>query len=175
MSVKSSETTYGRVAVTIHWLTALAIFGMLFTGLTIANMSVDADKVTLLRGHIIMGTLVGVLTVLRIVWWQFFDRRPKDVAGITPAQARAAHLVHFALYLVILIMVASGIGTVALSGIGNQLFGGAPLPLPSLDALPPLSAHWIVSRLLLALLVAHIGAALWHQFVKRDQLLARMR
>ncbi len=31
-----------------------------------------------------------------------------------------------------------------------------------------------MSKLLLALLAAHIGAALYHQFVRRDQLLARM-
>jgi cytochrome b561 len=31
-----------------------------------------------------------------------------------------------------------------------------------------------MSRILLALFVLHVGAALWHQVVKRDRLLARM-
>lgn len=38
----------------------------------------------------------------------------------------------------------------------------------------PRVAHGIMSRILLLLFVAHVGAALFHQFVRRDHLLARM-
>ena len=174
MPLKSSPTRYGAVAIAIHWVTALAIAGMLTSGLAAANSTDEITKLTLLRGHAITGSLIGVLTVLRIVWWLFFDRRPVDQSGLSRGQALASHFVHYTLYAVILVMVSSGFATVILTGANLQLFGTAPLPLPDFTLAAPFTVHGILARVLIALLVGHIGAALWHQFVRRDQLLARM-
>lgn len=174
MSIKSSPTRYGAVAIAIHWVTAIAILGMLASGLTAVNTADEAMRLTLLRGHVIMGILIGVLTLFRIVWWLAFDRRPTDPAGMSRMQALAAHVVHYGLYAVILVMVASGIGTIALSGAGAQIVGAAPLPLPDFTLAPPFTVHGLLARGLIVLLIGHIGAALWHQFAKRDRLLARM-
>lgn len=174
MSLKSSPTRFGAVAIAIHWLTALAILLMLISGLAAVNTVDAAVELNLLRAHATMGALVGVLTLLRIVWWLFFDRRPADAATLSRGQALASHLVHYALYAVVLVMVASGIATVLLSGAGAQLTGAALLPLPDFEAVLPFTVHGLLFRLLLLLLIGHIGAALWHQFVRRDRLLARM-
>ena len=174
MSLKSSSSRYGSIAIAIHWLTALAIVGMLFTGLSAANMADDAAELALLRAHAVMGALIGVLTLFRILWFVAFDRRPADQPGMSSLQRGAAHAVHFGLYLVILIMVASGVGTIMLTGANLQLFGNAPLPLPDFTLAPPFTVHGLVARMLIALLIGHIGAALYHQFIKRDRLLARM-
>ena len=174
MPLRSSPTRYGSVAVAIHWITALAIFGMLGTGLAAANSADEAVKLGLLRGHAVMGVLIGVLTLLRLVWFLFLDRRPADAVGLSRGQAMASHIVHYGLYTVILVMVSSGIATVILSGGGAQLVGAAPLPLPDFTLAPPFTVHGLLARGLLVLLVGHVGAALWHQFVRRDRLLARM-
>ena len=174
MSLKSSPTRYGTVAIAIHWITALAILGMLISGLAAANNADPATELTLLRGHAIMGSLIGVLTLLRIVWRMGFDRRPADPAGMSRGQLLAAHVVHYGLYAVILVLVSSGIATIVLSGAGVQLLGTAPLPLPDFTLAPPFTVHGLLARGLIALLIGHIGAALWHQFVRRDHLLARM-
>lgn len=174
MALKSSSTRYGGMAVAIHWITALAIFAMLGTGLAASNSADETVQANLLRGHAVMGISIGVLTLFRIVWWVFFDRRPADQAGLSRGQALAAHVVHYGLYAVILVMVSSGMATLILTGGNLQLFGGAPLPLPDFSLAPPMTVHGILSRVLIALLIGHIGAALWHQFFKRDRLLARM-
>ncbi|WEK04264.1 MAG: cytochrome b [Candidatus Devosia phytovorans] len=174
MSLRSSNTRYGAVAVAIHWLTALAIIGMLVSGLVASNTASEAQQLTVLRAHAIMGVLVGVLTLFRIVWWLAFDKRPGDVPGMSRLQKQAAHAVHFGLYLVILVMVSSGLGTLVLTGANLQIFGSAPLPLPDFSLAPPMTVHGILSRVLIALLIGHVGAALWHQFFRRDHLLARM-
>ena len=174
MSLKSSPTRYGAVAIAIHWITALAILGMLGSGLAAANSTDPATELTLLRGHAVMGGLIGVLTLLRIVWFMAFDRRPADPAGMTRGQALAAHIVHYGLYAVILVLVSSGVATIILSGAGAQLQGTAPPPLPDFTLAPPFTVHGLLSRGLIVLLIGHIGAALWHQWVKRDRLLARM-
>ena len=36
-------------------------------------------------------------------------------------------------------------------------------------------AHSVLRLVLLTLIALHVGAALWHHFVRRDGLLARMR
>ena len=173
MSLRSNSERYGSVVVAIHWLTALAIFAMLGTGLAAANMADPASELVLLRVHAIMGVAVGVLTLFRIVWWLMVDTPPRDAAP-SRLQGLAARAVHFGLYGVILVMVASGIATMLLTGAGAQLAGEAPLPLPDFTLAPPFTAHGMLARVLIVLLIGHIGAALWHQFVRRDRLLARM-
>ena len=121
MSLKSSPTRYGTVAIVIHWLTAIAVLGMLVSGLAAHNATDEVLRLTLLRGHAVTGSLVGILTLLRIVWWLFLDRRPADAAGLSRGQAVAVHIVHYGLYAVILVMVTSGIATVILSGGVAQL------------------------------------------------------
>ena len=81
-------------------------------------------------------------------------------------------MVHVLFYIVILGMIASGVGMMLLSGAAPLVFGGEGL----LDfwKYPPRLPHGIGARLLLTLLVLHIGAALHHHFVRRDSLLRRM-
>lgn len=170
MSLKSSATHYGKVAVAIHWLTALAVILMLASGLAMGRNPALAPNV--LPFHIVFGVLIGALTLFRILWWRAFDRHPDAVAGSTKTQTRLAQIVHIGLYLAILVMVASGIGTVALSGAAPAIFGGGPLP--DFNTFAPMTTHGLVSRILIALALGHIGAALFHQFIKRDGLIGRM-
>ena len=46
--------------------------------------------------------------------------------------------------------------------------------MPDFSEYIPRIAHGIMSKLLLVLFVDHVGAALYHQIVRRDHLLARM-
>lgn len=172
MSVRSTSTRYGNVAITFHWLSALAIILALIGGLVMANSGDPATVRSILPIHIGLGVLALVLTLGRIGWWIWGDRRPAPVGGLPAAQEWAARAVHGLLYVVILLMATSGIATVAISGAIPALLAGAPLP--DFSELIPRAVHGIMSKLLLVLLVAHIGAALWHQFVRRDHLLARM-
>ncbi|ODT72663.1 MAG: hypothetical protein ABS75_02310 [Pelagibacterium sp. SCN 63-23] len=171
MSLKSSPHRYGAVAIAIHWLSALAVIAMLASG-QVMDMAGDPALVSrILPIHVLLGVVLGLLTLLRIVWFLAFDRRPRPhgPAGLQNALAR---IVHLALYAAILVMVASGVAMVTLAG-------GLPLvlasaALPDFSTLAPYGVHGLVSRLLLVLALGHIGAALWHHFVQRDGLLARM-
>ena len=80
---------------------------------------------------------------------------------------------HVLFNIVILGMIASGIGMTVLSGAGPVIFGGEGA-LPDFWKYPPRVPHGIGARLFLALLVLHAGAALYHHFVRRDGLLQRM-
>lgn len=172
MSMKSSKTRYGAVAVSIHWLTALLILCLFATGLLAAGQVDPNAKLALVRFHLPLGVAVLVLTLLRIVWWWVIDRHPDLPADQPGWQRLTARAVHLALYLVILLLGASGIATLVLSGALPSIIGGTALP--DLETVLPRLVHGVASKVMLGLLALHIGAALWHQFVRRDHLLARM-
>jgi cytochrome b561 len=172
MSLKSTSSHYGSVAIAIHWTSAAAIVFTFAAGLAAANIEDPARVAPVLFTHVGLGLLVLVLTLLRIVWWLAADRHPTPLPNQPAWQMALASIVHTTIYVAILLMASSGIATLALSGAVPQLLSGAPLP--DLSQLPPRIAHGIMSRLLLALLVVHIAAAVYHQWVRGDRLLSRM-
>ena len=172
MSLKSTPTQYGRVAVAIHWSSAIAVILTWLAGFAVAEVAPPAQQAPILIAHITLGLIVFALTLLRILWWAVADKHPGAPAGQPRWQARTAQIVHFALYALLVLMASSGIFTLILSGAVPTILSGGPVP--DFSELIPRIAHGLMSRILLALLVLHVGAALWHQLVRRDHLLARM-
>lgn len=169
MASKSTPTRYGSVAIAIHWSSALAVILTFAAGFSVADLG--APPAVLLI-HIGLGSLVLLLTLLRIVWWLAADKHPAPPADQPRWQQRTASAVHGLLYVLLVLLASSGITTVILSGAIPTLLAGGPIP--DFSELIPRVAHGLMSKVLLALFVAHVGAALYHQFVRHDHLLARM-
>lgn len=172
MGLKSDGRRYGAVAMTMHWATAIVILALLGSGLVMADTADPAAKVKLLTFHAATGFFVGVLTLLRILWWAFADSRPPHTASTPRWQARAAGAVHGLLYVIILLMVVSGVAMMILSGAPQVLMSGGTLP--DFNQYAPRIPHGLGAWTLMALIAAHVGAALYHQFALRDRLLGRM-
>ncbi|WP_420408918.1 cytochrome b [Hoeflea sp.] len=174
MTHGTSSDAYGRVAIGIHWLTAVLIIGLMASGILAENSTDETLKAAVLRLHAPMGIAILLLTLLRIAWWWRFDTRPGPL-GTNPAwQEFLAKAVHLLLYVVMIGMAASGIGMFVLSGAGDILFAGAPGPLPDFATFAPRTPHGIGAKLMIALLAIHAGAALYHHFIRRDATLKRM-
>lgn len=172
MSLRSTSKRYGSIAIGIHWLTAFIILVMLAMGFLMQDLEGDT-RLLAYRLHALGGITVLALTVLRLLW-RIPDRKPDlpdDMSGPTRFGARAAHGL---LYLVLLGMAGSGVGILILSGLGEILSGASSLPVPREFDVAPRQPHEIFAYLLIALLVLHIGAALYHHFVRRDDVLRRM-
>ena len=158
---------YHPVLVSLHWLIALLILGALGVGFFVlaAMPNSDPAKIDLLRVHMIVGFAILVLMLIRL---------PVRLASAHPARAgtgneiadRLAPLTHWAFYLVVLAMIASGFGTSFLAGLPAIVFGhsGAPLPVSFAD-LPPFKAHSTLALILAALIALHVAAALYHHLV----------
>ena len=172
--LKSKPDRYGAVAVSVHWLSAILILALLASGFRAGNAMDAADKAAFLRFHIPVAIMVLPLTAFRIVWWWRFDLKPLAVQGSPAWQERIARVVHVAFYIVILGMIASGVGMMVLSGAASAVFGEPGALLPNFHDYPPRVPHGLGGFLLVALLVLHAGAALYHQFFLRDHLLRRM-
>ena len=172
--MKSRSNNYGSVAVTIHWLSALLIIVLLASGFQAADATEAASQASFLRVHIPVAIAVLLLTIFRVVWWVFFDRKPAPIAGSLALQEFLSRAVHLAFYVIIFGMAASGIGMMILSGAGPTIFGGDISSLLNFSAYGPRAPHGIGATLLVLLLAAHILAALYHQFIRKDGLVRRM-
>lgn len=174
MAVKSTQDRYGAVAITIHWVAAVLIVALLVSGFRVSGEADPAAKAAFLRFHAVMGIAILALTLGRIAWWWFADKKPLPVDGQPALLHRAATAVHLIFYIVIIGLAASGIGMMVLSGAGPIVFGGASGALPDFWTVLPRVPHGIGVRVLIALLILHVGGALYHQFIRGDRLLARM-
>ena len=172
--MKSTTTQYGTVAVTIHWLSALFILALMGSGFRAGSLTDSVAKASVLSVHVPLGIIILLLTLVRVAWWAFADKKPPHVKGEPAWQTTSAKAVHGLFYIVIFGMAASGVGMMVLSGAGNILFGGVDAPLPDLWDYAPRIPHGIGARVMVALLVLHIGAALFHHFIKKDGLMRRM-
>ncbi|MEP2103225.1 MAG: cytochrome b/b6 domain-containing protein [Parasphingorhabdus sp.] len=173
MSAKSIKDHYGSVAVTIHWLSVFLILILIGSGYRAGDIEDAAAKAAILKVHMPIGSAVLLLTLGRIGWWLFADKKP-DAVSMPPWQDRLSRAVHILFYILILGTAASGIGMIALSGAGPIIFSGSVTALPDFWDYPPRMPHRAGAGLIFFLFIIHAGAALYHQFVKRDGLLGRM-
>ena len=173
MTVKSTPDRYGSVATTIHWVSALLILILLGSGMRADGTDDVIAKSIILRVHVSLGIAVLVLTLARIVWWLVADTKPAALQ-MPRWQDRLSRAVHVLFYVVIAGMAASGIGMLILSGAGPIIFFGPAESLPDFWDYAPRTPHGIGAKLLFGLFVVHAGAALYHQFIVKDDLLRRM-
>lgn len=171
--MKSRSDRYGSIAVTLHWLSAIAIFVLVGSGFGAATTADPAAKVGLLQLHVPLAITVLVLTLARIAWWWFADRKPEPIAGTTMWQEASARGIHLLLYMALFLLFGSGIALLAMSGAGNVLLGGSGT-LPDFTEFAPRTAHLVGALLIIALLAGHIGAALYHQIIRRDNIFQRI-
>ena len=166
---------YHTALVTLHWLLALLLIVALVIGTfalkTVPNSS--PDKIDALRGHMIAGGLILLLTLVRLVV-RLKTAHPAPATTGNALLDRLAPATHWALYLLVLLMAGSGVAMSVLAGLPGIVFGGVGSLPVNFDALPPRAVHGIVAKVLMLFIALHFAAALYHQFVKRDGLLRRM-
>lgn len=174
MTIKSTPDRYGSVALALHWTSAALIMALVPIGFAMQSAP-EAMRLGLYGAHAVIGLLVGSLTLARLVWWRAFDRRPEALPEHPALQRRLAKAVHLVLYGAVLILTASGIGLMAISGFGAALASGDPSLMPAdLMRYPPRVVHGAVARLLMGLLILHVAGALYHTWIRRDGTLRRM-
>ncbi len=169
-------TRYPKNMVLLHWLLAFMILGALFGGTVLLEPKANTDpgKLVSLRLHVSLATAILVLMLIRVAV-RLRSRTPPAADIGHPVLNRAAPWVHFGLYLLTFAMLGTGIATAIASGLPGILLGPSDAPLPeSFDIFTARLAHGIFAKLLILLIAAHIAAALWHQFIRKDALLARM-
>lgn len=168
-------TRYSRTLATLHWLLALMIIGALFGGkVLLANTpNSDPGKLFSLSLHLSLGLAILALMTLRvIVRWRSATPPHADIGN--EILNKAGIWAHWALYALVFIMAVSGIVTARGADLPAIVFGGSGAPLPDIFTGSARTLHGITSTALIVLIIGHIGAAIYHQYVRKDGLLARM-
>lgn len=177
MHLKNTDTRYGIIAYLLHWVMAILIIGLLVLGLYMTWIPISSLKLKLYGWHKEFGTLVLMLFFLRVAW------RLSNITPLLPAtlpawQQLAAHAVHFAFYIFMFAMPITGWLVTSAAGLPVSFFGLFVLPslvTPSEEnRLLFTEMHKWLAYGLIATIGAHVGAALKHHFINKDNILRRM-
>lgn len=181
----NSRTHYGSVARILHWSIAvlfLVCYVAVYTRHWFTQPETPANWIAL-QTHLVAGVAVAALVLVRVYWF-FRSIQPDDPPG-TRFEHLASHAMHRVLYLFMIVMPISGyLGT------------GVAIEFPWLGDIPSfkdtalfksLGVAWETfekpidfvhknsgAYLVWVLVLLHAGAALYHHYVKRDEVLRRM-
>ena len=191
MSIGNTAENYGSIAKWFHWLTAVLILGS-YCAVYYRHWFTEEktpENWTALQLHLSLGITIAVVVALRILW-RAMNRLPDPEPG-SRLEHLAAHLGHYALYAVMVIMVITGyIGT----GVDTEYF--FMFDIPKFEHTPVFSAlvsdglgvsfedfekpvdfihkdilgAWVVWLLI----SGHALAALLHHFVRKDRTIYKM-
>ncbi len=177
MSLRNTPHTYGSVAKLLHWVMALMILGLIGLGLYMTSEPDGDPKWALYDLHKTIGSGVFVLLVVRVVW-----RKISPPPGMPVTMGRleqlAAHAGHAMLYFIMLALPVTGYLDSSYGGYHLSFFGlfDVPMIFDKDEALLEFyaAAHSYIAYGLIAILATHIGAALKHHFITKDDVLRRM-
>lgn len=163
--------SYGKFAKFLHWTMAALILLNYFLGLTL-------DKTSLYNFHKQTGLTILVLFIVRIVW-RLTSPYPAAVKSLSTMERFAAKMGHLALYGFMFAIPISGI--IMVNSYGYELKFWGIFTLPSIISAQSASAseifskiHEILANAMIALIVAHILAALKHHIFDKNEVLLRM-
>ncbi len=177
MSVEKPGSSYTGIAIGLHWLIAVAIVGSFSLGLYMADLPLSPQKLKLYSWHKWVGVSIFLFVLLRL-GWRLTHRPPAMPPGMPAWQVKAAAATHVLLYVLMFAVPLSGWLMSSAKGFQTVWFGVLPLP-DLLDKNKELGdllqqVHMLLNFSMAALVVAHLGAALKHHFLDRDDMLARM-
>ncbi|MCP3970299.1 MAG: cytochrome b [Rhodobacteraceae bacterium] len=168
--------SYHPLLVVLHWLLAVLIVGgLIMAGNVLAETpNSDPSKLIALKMHMTMGIVILVLMLIRLALRLVTAKPPKADTG-NAALNTGSVLAHWGLYLLVIVMCASGLALANMAGLPAIVFGGSGEALPTdFSAFGPRAAHGILAKLLGLLILAHVAGFLYHQFLRKDGLFGRM-
>jgi cytochrome b561 len=173
----TTKTTYGKFDKFIHWFMALNIFATLIFSKGMSELT-DEQKLVEYGDHGLSVTTIALCLFVRILWRARVGF-PQLPDGMNPLAKMAAKLVHYGLYVLLLMQISIGILLASTTsqdfiakgyGINYTSFNLVPKDMYE----PLLLAHITIYWVIVAMLAVHIGAALKHHFVDKDRVLTRM-
>ncbi len=173
----TSPARYSGMAISLHWLIAFLILAAFPLGLYMSDLALSPLKLKLISYHKWLGVTVFLLAAARLAW-RATHTPPPLPASMSAWQRYAAHGLHHLLYVLLFAIPLSGWLMSSAKGFQTVYFGVLPLPdlIGKDKALGDLlkEVHGLLNYGMLGLVIAHAGAALKHQFIDRDGILARM-
>jgi cytochrome b561 len=177
MSDSKAPAAYSSIARVLHWITAALVLTTIPVAVAAVNEQPGPVQDFLYNLHRSLGTVIIPLVIVRFGYRLTHPPLPLP-DDIPPFQARVARATHWGLY--VLLIVQPLLGWLATSAYGAPIivFGLFQLP-PIWPQDQPLSerlfpVHQLIGLAIACLAAMHIGAALYHHFIRKDRVLLRM-
>lgn len=177
MHLKNTESAYGLIAKSIHWIMAGLMIFLLFLGISMMEIDPSPAKWQAYGLHKALGILVLALVVIRILW-KLTAGKPAPIDTHQKWERALSHLIHGLLYL--------GMIGMPLSGWVMSSAGGHPISFFGLFEVPPLveknpeigkiarSIHDIAGTAIILAILFHFAGAAKHHIMDKDNTLMRM-
>lgn len=177
MQYKNTSSNYGIVTKVCHLLIAL-LFVVQFILVYWRDYvpQINPLNLQLILLHKSIGFTLLFIGLFFIVW-RFLNTKPKFPSDMARWEVILATATHHTLYLTILLMPLSGTLMSFLGGRGLKWFGvNIPSIFPVNKELAGLiyKGHELMSYVIIALVVLHIGGALKHHYLDKNEVLTRM-
>jgi cytochrome b561 len=175
--LRNDTARYGIVAQALHWLVAALIVVMFGLGWYMAGLPLSQRKFELYQLHKSLGITILMLATVRLTW-RLFDPPPPLPPKLPPWERSAARVNHALLYA--LLFAQPIIGFLQSNAANFPVVWWSVVRLPALIGTDEglgetlVEVHKWNSRVLLALVLLHVAAALRHHFVLKDDVLRRM-
>jgi cytochrome b561 len=170
------QPTFTPGSRTLHWAMAVMILCMLFIGVGMAA-TVSGRYPVLVSIHKPLGIAILVLVVIRFLN-RLVNPPPPLPADLPVWQQIAAKGSHYVLYGLMFLMPLIGWAMLSAAPYPVVLLGSLQLPaiLPQNASLSVLlrDAHTVLGYLFFAVVLAHLGAALFHGLIRRDGVFGSM-
>lgn len=176
MPIQNTAERWGSVQQGLHWTIVILVVAQLAMGF-VAGLG-HGPTVDYVQNfwHVSVGILIFGLMLLRLAWRET-HRRPALPGDMNRFLAWFAHFTHFMFYALLILDPILGYFVGCAHGDHMTFFG---LSLPTLIAKDrPLAhvlseTHWDFGYAIIACIVVHVGGALDHEFIRRDDVLRRM-
>jgi len=177
MHWRNGNNDWGTVAIGLHWLIALVVFGMFGLGLYMTDLTYyDPWYHKAPHVHRSIGVLLFIATVFRLLW-RLFNPTPLPLPNHKAWEKRLAKGVHTALYILLFALMVSGYLITTADGRPVYVFDWFSVPA-TLTGQHQEDIAGVVHQLLawsvITLALLHAAASFKHHLVDRDRTLKRM-
>ncbi len=172
----TDSASYGAMARLLHWLVAGLVLLQTLIGWIMPNIDKNAPQEGFVALHLSVGAVLLVVIIIRVVWRA--GHPVLAAPSLKPWESWLAGTVHGIIYALLVVVPLLGWAAAGYYGYTVRLFGLLKLP-----ALADGTMEWghtagdihaVLVNVLLAAVAVHVAAALYHSFVRRDQVLQRM-
>lgn len=170
------NSKYSSRTVTLHWLSSILIIALIVTGVSMEDAPHNMQTLILYRAHFSMGSIVFLLTLWRIVAL-LKDERATALYPKGSFRNGLIKFVHYGFYVVVLWMTVSGLISVFVQGFVGPAISGDPTALPNMHETGMsliMISHHLVAKLVMLLLLLHLGGIVSHYIQKKENTLKRI-
>jgi cytochrome b561 len=178
MAHSGTKPGYTGTAKALHWIILALLIVQFILAWTMPDIRRDTKPDTLINLHLSFGMLILAVVIVRL-GWRMTHLQPPPEAGTPAWQVQSSSIVHWLLYVLLVVVPILGWVNASWRGFPVVLFG--LFELPKLLATRALGWAWtgdvhglLANYAVLALVGLHTAAALYHHFVRRDGVLQRM-